>query len=128
MDYDIAYHKELEKQITINKTEIDENRKQINTIQLKMNTIVILLVVLAVLQIPQSLPYMSTFPRETYNEDLELMGLDRAEGYKEGQKDTAKQIFAELESIKDEYDNPLLDTLYGKGEQYKALKKKYKVD
>lgn len=43
-------------------------------------------------------------------------------------KDTAKQIFAELESIKDEYDNPLLDTLYGKGEQYKALKKKYKVD
>ena len=61
MDYDIAYHKELEKQITINKTEIDENRKQINAIQLKMNTIVILLVVLAVLQIPQSLPYMSTF-------------------------------------------------------------------
>ena len=61
MDYDIAYHKELEKQITINKTEIDENRKQINAIQLKMNTIVILLIVLAVLQIPQSLPYMSTF-------------------------------------------------------------------
>ena len=61
MDYDIAYHKELEKQITINKTEIDENRKQINAIQLKMNTIVILLVVLAVLQIPQSLPYISTF-------------------------------------------------------------------
>ena len=61
MDYDIAYHKELEKQITINKTEIDENRKQINTIQLKMNTIVILLVVLSVLQIPQSLPYISTF-------------------------------------------------------------------
>ena len=24
-----------------------------------------------------------TFPRETYNEDLELMGLARAEGYKE---------------------------------------------
>ena len=66
-----------------------------------------------------------TFPRETYNEDLELMDLARAEGYKEGQKDTANQIFAELEAIKDEYGNPLLDTLYGKGRQYARVKMKY---
>ena len=43
-------------------------------------------------------------------------------------RETAKQIFAELESIKDEYGNSILDTLYGKGKQYAKLKKKYKVD
>lgn len=42
--------------------------------------------------------------------------------------DTAKQIFKELESIIDEYGNPLLDTLYGKDKQYAKLKRKYKVD
>ena len=42
-------------------------------------------------------------------------------------RETAKQIFAELESIKDEYGNSILDTLYGKGKQYAKLKKKYKV-
>ena len=38
---------------------------------------------------------------------------------------TAKQIFAELEAIKDEYNNPLLDTLFGKGVQYAKVKMKY---
>lgn len=47
---------------------------------------------------------------------------------KEARADTAKQIFAEIESIKDEYGNPLLDTVYGKDKQYAKLKKKYKVD
>ena len=42
--------------------------------------------------------------------------------------DTAKEIFAELESIKDEYGIELLNELYGKKEQYQALKKKYGVD
>ena len=46
----------------------------------------------------------------------------------EARADTAKQIFAEIESIKDEYGNPLLDTVYGKDKQYAKLKKKYKVD
>lgn len=40
----------------------------------------------------------------------------------------AKQIFKELESIKDEYGIELLNELYGKKEQYQALKKKYGVD
>ena len=48
----------------------------------------------------------------------------QAEGYKKGQRDAAKQIFKELEGIKDEYGN----SLYGKGMQYAELKKKYKVD
>ena len=39
--------------------------------------------------------------------------------------DTADSIFAELEAIKDEYSNPLLDTLYGKGRQYAKVKMKY---
>ena len=39
--------------------------------------------------------------------------------------DTARQIFAELEAIKDEYGNPLLDTLDGKGRQYAKVKMKY---
>ena len=46
----------------------------------------------------------------------------------EARSDTARQIFAEIESIKDEYGNPLLDTVYGKDKQYAKLKKKYKVD
>ena len=41
--------------------------------------------------------------------------------------DTAKQIFAKIESIKDEYGIPLLDTLNGKGKQYAKLKKQHKV-
>ena len=36
-----------------------------------------------------------------------------------------QKIFAELESIKDEYGNSILDTLYGKGKHYAKLKKKY---
>ena len=45
----------------------------------------------------------------------------------EARADTAKQIFAKVESIKDEYGIPLLDTSYGKGEQYAKLKKQHKV-
>ena len=41
--------------------------------------------------------------------------------------DTAKQIFAKIESIKDEYGIPLLDTLNGKGKQYAKLKKQHGV-
>jgi hypothetical protein len=58
---------------------------------------------------------------------------DKADDYEnylmnEARADTAKQIFADLENIKDEYGNSLIDTLYGKGEQYKALKKKYNIE
>ena len=45
----------------------------------------------------------------------------------EASADTAKQIFAKIESIKDEYGIPLLDTLNGKGKQYAKLKKQHKV-
>ena len=43
----------------------------------------------------------------------------------QARSDTADHIFAELEAIKDEYCNPLLDTLYGKGRQYAKVKMKY---
>jgi hypothetical protein len=56
-----------------------------------------------------------------YHKDLSILS-------NEVRADTAKQIFAEIESIKDEYGNPLLDTTYGKDEQYAKLKTKYKVD
>ena len=48
-----------------------------------------------------------------------------AEAIKLARASTAKQIFAELEAIKDEYNNPLLDTLFGKGVQYAKVKMKY---
>ena len=53
---------------------------------------------------------------------------ERVQSIKEARIETIKKIFAELESIKDEYGNSILDTLYGKGKQYAKLKKKYGVD
>ena len=56
----------------------------------------------------------------------------KAEGYKEGQKDAAQQIFEELDKIitlfPNDTDQPDIKVIFPEGYDYKALKKKYRAD
>ena len=67
---------------------------------------------------------------ELNDKDIEIKA--HSEGYKEGQKDTANQIFAELDKkeawIFDTVYYPMQKVLVITEKQLKALKKEYKVD
>lgn len=74
MDYDLEYHKELERKVemlydnistTTNATQ--KNKESIIKLHYKLNIITILILLTLALNIPQSIPYISTLFRFLLN-------------------------------------------------------------